>query len=53
MSVLDGLSRLACDDEGVAKLVLGRRVGLLAHPASVDTALSSPSIVENDNEISA
>ena len=39
MSVLDGLSRLACDDEGVAKLVAGRRVGLLAHPASVDTAL--------------
>ena len=39
MSVLDGLSRVACDDQGAAKLVSGRRVGLLAHPASVDTAL--------------
>lgn len=39
MSVLDGLSRLACDDGGVAKLVAGRRVGLLAHPASIDSAL--------------
>jgi uncharacterized protein YbbC (DUF1343 family) len=40
MSVLDGLSRLARGDGEVSKLVVGRRVGLLAHPASVDAKLA-------------
>src|SRR5687768_12270863 len=39
MGVATGLTRLACGDEEVLKLVRGRRVGLLAHPASVDVRL--------------
>jgi uncharacterized protein YbbC (DUF1343 family) len=39
MAVLDGLSRLASGDEEVVRAVRGRRVGLLAHPASVDREL--------------
>lgn len=39
MAVLDGLSRLSLGDEQVVRLLKGRRVGLLAHPASVDREL--------------
>lgn len=39
MRVATGLSRLSSGDEQVVKLVRGRRVGLLAHPASVDAEL--------------
>ncbi len=39
MSVATGLERLASDEQDVVKLVRGRRVGLLAHPASVDARL--------------
>jgi uncharacterized protein YbbC (DUF1343 family) len=39
MAVLDGLSRLALGDEQVVRLVRGRKLGLLAHPASVDHEL--------------
>ena len=39
MTVLDGLSRIAAGDETACKLVRGRRIGLLAHPASVDREL--------------
>jgi uncharacterized protein YbbC (DUF1343 family) len=36
MPVLDGLSRIARGDGETTSLLRGRRVGLLAHPASVD-----------------
>lgn len=39
MSVLTGLDRLAMGDEVVAGVVRGRRVGVLAHPASVTSRL--------------
>jgi uncharacterized protein YbbC (DUF1343 family) len=39
--VRTGLERLAQGDPEVVRLVRGRRVGLLAHPASVDTRLVS------------
>ena len=39
MAVLDGLSRLSSGDDEVVRLLRGRRVGLLAHPASVDREL--------------
>ncbi len=39
MRVATGLTRLARDEQAVVKLVRGRRVGLLAHPASVDERL--------------
>ncbi len=39
MRVATGLDRLAGEDGEIVKLVRGRRVGLLAHPASVDFAL--------------
>lgn len=39
MGVLNGLSRLAEGDDSAVELLRGRRVGLLAHPASVDRAL--------------
>ncbi|MDB4988413.1 MAG: hypothetical protein JWN04_3591 [Myxococcaceae bacterium] len=39
MAVLDGLSRVAQSDPATTKLLRGRRVGLLAHPASVDREL--------------
>ena len=38
-AVLTGLERLARNDPQVLALVRGRRVGLLAHPASVDARL--------------
>jgi uncharacterized protein YbbC (DUF1343 family) len=37
--MLDGLTRLSTGDEQAVGLVKGRRVGLLAHPASVDQVL--------------
>ena len=37
--VRSGLDRLAQGDEAAAQLVRGRRVGLLAHAASVDARL--------------
>jgi uncharacterized protein YbbC (DUF1343 family) len=39
MSVRDGLSRLSSGDAEALKLVRGRKLGLLAHPASVDAQL--------------
>jgi uncharacterized protein YbbC (DUF1343 family) len=39
--VITGLERLAQGDPEVTRLLRGRRVGLLAHPASVDTRLRS------------
>lgn len=39
MSVLTGLDRLAMGDEVVAGVIRGRRVGVLAHPASVTSGL--------------
>ena len=39
MVVATGLTRLARGDDEVLRLVRGRRVGLLAHPASVDARL--------------
>ena len=39
MAVLTGLDRLARGDERALRLLRGRRVGLLAHPASVDRRL--------------
>lgn len=39
MRVATGLCRLASDEHEVVKLVRGRRIGLLAHPASVDSRL--------------
>lgn len=37
--VRTGLDRLAAGDEAVTRLVRGRRVGLVCHPASVDAGL--------------
>ncbi|MDB4972863.1 MAG: hypothetical protein JWN48_1204 [Myxococcaceae bacterium] len=39
MTVLDGLSQVARSTPETQKLLRGRRVGLLAHPASVDSEL--------------
>lgn len=39
MTVRTGLDRLALDDSDATRLVRGRRVGLVAHPASVTAAL--------------
>lgn len=39
MAVLDGLSQLSAGDDEAVRHVRGRRVGLLAHPASVDREL--------------
>jgi uncharacterized protein YbbC (DUF1343 family) len=38
-SVATGLDRVAAGDEAVLKLLRGRKLGLLAHPASVDRRL--------------
>ncbi len=40
MTVLTGLDRLSQDDSDALKLVRGRRVGLVAHPASVTRSLA-------------
>jgi uncharacterized protein YbbC (DUF1343 family) len=44
MKVLDGLTRIARSDQDgdaeLARLIRGRKLGLLAHPASVDAELS-------------
>ena len=45
MSVATGLDRLARGDDEVVRLVRGRRVGLLAHPASVDRSLRHASAI--------
>ena len=39
MTVRTGLDRLALEDSDATRLVRGRRVGLVAHPASVTSAL--------------
>ena len=39
MGVVTGLDRVAAGEPGVLRLLRGRRVGLLAHPASVDASL--------------
>lgn len=39
MAVLTGLDRIAAREEEALRLVQGRRVGLLAHPASIDASL--------------
>lgn len=39
MTVLTGLDRLVAGEEGLLRRLRGKRLGLLAHPASVDRAL--------------
>jgi len=39
MPVLNGLTRIALGSASATKLIKGRRIGLLAHPASVDREL--------------
>ncbi|HJK92988.1 MAG TPA: DUF1343 domain-containing protein, partial [Polyangiaceae bacterium LLY-WYZ-15_(1-7)] len=39
MSVATGLDRIVADDGGVREAIAGKRIGLLAHPASVDRRL--------------
>ena len=36
--VVTGLQRIASGEDGVLKQLFGRRLGLLAHPASVDVS---------------
>jgi len=45
MQVLDGLSRVARGDDHTSRLLRGRKVGLLAHPASVDDRVRHAELV--------